>query len=62
VPVAALVREEVWSSKADAGAWALEHAADPALVAEALASRGRGRILDPARAAAFVDGVLAEMG
>jgi hypothetical protein len=55
------LREDVWSSKADAGAWGLEHSDDCALVEGAL-RRGRGGPdLDDEAAARFVDSVLAEL-
>jgi hypothetical protein len=52
--------EGVWSSKDDAGAWALARAGDPATVAAALAVRhgDRSRTLDPARVDAFQRHVL----
>lgn len=54
-------REDVWSSKSEAGAWALEHTSDPELVAAALDTR-RGQP-GPAReeVARFVDRALAEL-
>ncbi|HEY6031242.1 MAG TPA: aminoglycoside adenylyltransferase domain-containing protein [Gaiellaceae bacterium] len=55
------LREDVWSSKSEAGAWALEHVDDPGLVAEALASRNRSARLDRERVVRLVDGVLAEL-
>jgi hypothetical protein len=47
--------EGVWSSKDDAGAWALARTDDPAVVEDALAIRhgDRSRTLDPARVDAF---------
>jgi Domain of unknown function (DUF4111) len=47
--------EGVWSSKDDAGAWALARGEDPATVEAALALRhgDRSRSLDPARVRAF---------
>jgi aminoglycoside adenylyltransferase-like protein len=52
--------EGVWSSKDDAGAWALARTDDPATVAAALAVRhgDRSRPLDPARVDAFQRRVL----
>jgi hypothetical protein len=47
--------EGVWSSKNDAGAWAMARTGDPATVEAALAARhgDRSRPLDPARVEAF---------
>jgi hypothetical protein len=55
--------EGVWSSKRDAGAWALARAADPATVSTALAIRAgdHSHALDPARVAAFQAQVLGEV-
>ena len=52
--------EGVWSSKDDAGAWALDRSDDPATVSAALAVRhgDRSRTLDPARVDAFQRRVL----
>ena len=52
--------EGVWSSKDDAGAWALDRSDDPATVSAALAVRhgDRSRPLDPARVDAFQRRVL----
>jgi Aminoglycoside adenylyltransferase, C-terminal domain len=52
--------EGVWSSKDDAGAWALARTDDPATVSAALAVRhgDRSRPLDPARVDAFQRRVL----
>ena len=52
--------EGVWSSKDDAGAWALHRTDDPATVSAALAVRhgDRSRTLDPARVDAFQRRVL----
>jgi hypothetical protein len=52
--------EGVWSSKDDAGAWALDRGDDPASVSAALAVRhgDRSRPLDPARVDAFQRRVL----
>jgi hypothetical protein len=52
--------EGVWSSKDDAGAWALARAGDPATVEAALAVRhgDRSRTLDPARVDALQRRVL----
>jgi len=54
-------RQDVWSSKSEAGAWVLEHTSDRELVAAALDSRRGGT--GPAReeVARFVDGALAEL-
>jgi hypothetical protein len=48
--------EGVWSSKNDAGAWAMASTGDPATVSAALAARhgDRSAILDPGRVEAFV--------
>jgi hypothetical protein len=48
--------EGVWSSKNDAGAWAMASTGDPATVSAALAARhgDRSATLDPARVEAFV--------
>ena len=54
------LREDVWSSKSDAGAWALERVGDRELVAAALASRDRNATLGRERVQRFVDDVLAE--
>ena len=52
------VTEGVWSSKAAAGAWALEYVDDPELVRAALAARARPtRALDQQAVRAFVLGV-----
>jgi Domain of unknown function (DUF4111) len=52
--------EGIWSSKDDAGAWALDRSDDPATVSAALAVRhgDRSRTLDPARVDAFQRRVL----
>jgi Domain of unknown function (DUF4111)/Nucleotidyltransferase domain len=50
-----------WSSKPAAGRWALTAGWDPPLVTAALAARGGAAAVDPARAAAFVANVLAEL-
>jgi hypothetical protein len=47
-------RDDEWSSKPAAGRWALDHVADPEVVAEALAARSGGPPPSPERAAAFV--------
>jgi len=52
--------EGVWSSKPEAGAWALSRSA-PAIVAEALEARGGGVQLDVARVRRFVDFVAGEL-
>ena len=54
-------REDAWSSKSEAGAWALEHTSDPELVAAALDSRRGGPGPGPGRVARFVDRALAEL-
>ena len=54
------LREDVWSSKSDAGAWALERVDDRELVAAALAARDRNATLGRERVQRFVDDVLAE--
>jgi Domain of unknown function (DUF4111) len=54
------LREDVWSSKAEAGAWALDNTEDPELVRAALASRDRNAMLGRERVERFVDYVLAE--
>ena len=54
------LREDVWSSKSDAGARALEHAHDRELVAAALACRDRKATLGREHVERFVDDVLAE--
>ena len=55
--------EGVWSSKDDAGAWALARTDDPATVSTALALRhgDRSRPLDPARVHAFQDRVAGQV-
>ena len=55
--------EGVWSSKDDAGAWALDRSDDPDTVSAALAVRhgDRSRTLDPARVDAFQRRVLARV-
>lgn len=55
------LREDVWSSKSDAGAWALEHTHDRELVAAALGCRDRKATLGRERVDRFVDDVLAEV-
>jgi Aminoglycoside adenylyltransferase, C-terminal domain len=54
------LREDVWSSKSEGGAWALEHVDDRGLVAAALASGGRNAGLGRDRVTRFVEGVIAE--
>jgi len=54
------LREDVWSSKSAAGAWALARVADADLVAAALVAPDRGARLDRERVVRFVDAVLAE--
>ena len=60
MPALRWLRENVWSSKSDAGAWALERVDDRELVAAALAGRDRNATLGRERVQRFVDGVLAE--
>jgi hypothetical protein len=50
--------EGTWSSKSDAGEWALERTDDRALVADALAARIDGRPLDSERVQRFLGFVL----
>lgn len=50
--------EDVWSSKSDAGAWALEHVDDRELVAAARQSRDRNAMLGRERVQRFLDYVL----
>jgi hypothetical protein len=47
--------EGSWSSKAEAGRWALEHLDDGELIAEALRARETGERLDARRATAFLE-------
>jgi Domain of unknown function (DUF4111)/Nucleotidyltransferase domain len=54
------LHEDVWSSKTEAGAWAM-HTTDRQLVKAALDRRGGGPPLDAAEVAAFVDRVLREL-
>jgi Domain of unknown function (DUF4111)/Nucleotidyltransferase domain len=54
-------REDVWSSKTEAGAWALEQTTDTQLVRAALERRKGGPPLDGAQVAAFLDRVLREL-
>jgi Domain of unknown function (DUF4111)/Nucleotidyltransferase domain len=49
----------VWTSKGEAGTWALDHVADRALVEAALASRNRSAELGRDRVEALIDDVLA---
>jgi hypothetical protein len=51
-------REGTWSSKSDAGEWALERTDDRALVADALAARTDGRPLDRERVQTLLGSVL----
>jgi hypothetical protein len=46
--------EGVWSSKPEAGQWALDRVEDPELVRAALAAQKDGRVLDPQAVARFV--------
>jgi len=55
------LREDVWSSKGDAGSWALDQVDDRELVAEAFAGRSRGAQLDRERVQRFVRAVLVEL-
>jgi hypothetical protein len=55
------LHEDVWSSKTDAGAWALAQVTDREVVAAALARRRGGPPLDGKRASRFIEGVLAEL-
>ena len=55
------VREGVWSSKPEAGAWALDRVSPSALVAAALAARTGGPPPDAAAAEAFVAWVADEI-
>ncbi len=55
------LREGVWSSKTEAGAWAIDNGVDPTLVAEALAHRRTGWSLGRGRVHAFLDSVLSEL-
>lgn len=54
------VREDAWSSKSDAAAWALDQVDDPSLVRAALASRNREARLDRTRVRRFVQAILGE--
>ena len=54
------LREDVWSSKSEAGAWAIESGVEPDLVAQALASRRAGGHLGRERVEGFLDAVLTE--
>ena len=54
--------EGKWASKPAAGAWAATRVADAALVADALAARTSGPAVDPARARAFVELTLDQLG
>ena len=56
------LRSGVWSSKSEAGAWAIDAAIEPELVADALANRRSGADLGHDRVHAFLDAVLAEAG
>lgn len=55
------LREDVWTSKSEAGAWALEHVDDRDLVVAALANRDRSARLGRERVARFVEHVIAEL-
>jgi hypothetical protein len=55
------LREDVWSSKSGAGAWALPRVADAELVEAALARRNRSAELGRERVVRFVESVLAEL-
>ena len=54
------LRDDVWSSKSDAGAWAIENGIEPELVADALANRRAGADLGRDRVEELLDAVLAE--
>jgi Domain of unknown function (DUF4111) len=54
------LREDVWVSKSEAGAWAIESGIEPELVAQALARRRAGAHLGRGRVEAFLDYVLEE--
>ena len=54
------LRDDAWSSKSEAGAWAIENGIEPELVAEALANRRADADLGRDRVEAFLDAVLAE--
>ena len=47
-----------WTSKPEAGRWALDHVEDADVVRDALAAQSGGAPVDPGRAAAFVAAVL----
>jgi hypothetical protein len=55
------LREDVWSSKTEAGHWALARTPEPELITNALASRRTGKDLGRARVAAFVDSIIDEL-
>lgn len=55
------LREDVWSSKSEAGAWALTRVDDAELVGAALARRDRSADLGRERVARFVEAVVAEL-
>lgn len=54
--------EGSWSSKPDAGRWAVDSVADPALVRGALRARERPELLNSRRIAAFLEQVAAQLG
>lgn len=54
-------RENEWSSKGEAGRWALGQVVDRLLVSDALAARCGGDLPDPQRADAFVAAVRSEL-
>lgn len=55
------LREDIWSSKSAAGAWALDHVDDTGLVVAALARRNRDGQLGRERVGRFVTAVIAEL-
>ena len=55
------LREDVWSSKVEAGQWALARTPQPELVSRALASRRTGKDLGRATVEAFLDSVISEV-
>jgi hypothetical protein len=55
------LREDVWSSKSEAAAWAVREAVDAELVLAALATRTQRGRLDERRVDRFLDAVLDEV-
>jgi Domain of unknown function (DUF4111) len=55
------LREDVWSSKTEAGAWALEQPVDREVIEAALDRQRGGPPLDGERGSRFVDSVLGEL-